>query len=326
MLLNHILNAGLELSYNLGINYLLDKMQESHGCFMTFHRVAKAVIREQLPNKDFYVDLDFLEKLIIYLKANDWQIVTVSQSIQLSKQNNSRFVNFSVDDAYKDTYDLVWPLFEKHQVPFTVYVTTGIPDGTLSMWNVCLEEIVRYNQAVDNENKASYYLSKEQQWERSNSTELFKQYCDRENINRIELRARHAITWSMLKKMSSSKFVEIGAHTVSHPHLSSLNDADCLNEMFECKIKLQNQLHVPVDHFAFPYGRKSDCGMREFQFARNIGYLTSATTHKGIVFSKTADWYKLPRNTLNGSTKSIGYVSSHLTGISGLITSLTGTG
>ena len=109
--------------------------QNSCGCMLTFHRAAPAAQWAELPNKNFYLNLDYLDNLLGSLKRDEWEVVTVEELTGCleSGENGSRLVNFSVDDCYRDTFEHVVPLFRRHGVPVTLFVTTGIPDGTMSL-------------------------------------------------------------------------------------------------------------------------------------------------------------------------------------------------
>lgn len=47
---------------------------------------------------------------------------------------------------------------------------------------------------------------------------------------------------------------EIGSHTVTHPDMVTLSQANLVNEMSQSKTTLQNLIGVPVTNFAYPYG------------------------------------------------------------------------
>ena len=109
--------------------------QRSAGCMLTFHRAAPATRWADLPNKGFYLNLDYLDNLLGTLKRDGWEIVTVEELTGrlMRGENGSRLVNFSVDDCYRDTFEHVVPLFRRHGVPVTLFVTTGIPDGSMPL-------------------------------------------------------------------------------------------------------------------------------------------------------------------------------------------------
>src|SRR5262245_43013714 len=84
----------------------------ARGCFLTFHRVAPSALWPNLPNRNFYIDIDFLDRLLTYLRRRNWMVVTVDEALELLRnpKANCRFVNFSIDDGYRDNYDLLVPL------------------------------------------------------------------------------------------------------------------------------------------------------------------------------------------------------------------------
>lgn len=73
---------------------------------------------------------------------------------------------------------------------------------------------------------------------------------------------------------------------------------------------------VEARHFAFPYGRAGDCGPRDFELARRVGYSSAATTRKGII-RRRPDAFQLPRNTLNGGHQNLALIELHLNGFTG---------
>ena len=56
-----------------------------------------------------------------------------------------------------------------------------------------------------------------------------------------------------VKELASAGF-EIGAHTVSHPHLSRLTRAEAGRELKDSKIHLESLIGRKVDSFCYPYG------------------------------------------------------------------------
>lgn len=119
-----------------------DRVWGPRGCCLTFHRAAPSADWDLLPNRDFYLDVGFLDHLLGYLRSQGWDIVTVSEALSRAAGRGAhrRYVNFSIDDCYRDTFELVAPVFRRHNVPVTLYVTTGIPDGTLPLWSAGLED------------------------------------------------------------------------------------------------------------------------------------------------------------------------------------------
>jgi peptidoglycan/xylan/chitin deacetylase (PgdA/CDA1 family) len=65
------------------------------------------------------------------------------------------------------------------------------------------------------------------------------------------------MNWDDLRRLHAQGFT-IAAHTRTHPHLTSLDDAACREEIAGSRTALQNGIDGSVDHFAYPYGDHND--------------------------------------------------------------------
>jgi peptidoglycan/xylan/chitin deacetylase (PgdA/CDA1 family) len=74
--------------------------------------------------------------------------------------------------------------------------------------------------------------------------------------------------WEKLRACASMG-VEIGSHTVSHPHLTRLGDSELAIELRTSKERLEDELERPCRFLAYPYG-EHDARVRAA--ARSAGY------------------------------------------------------
>lgn len=72
--------------------------------------------------------------------------------------------------------------------------------------------------------------------------------------------------------------VEIGSHTVSHPHLTRLSPKDALDELTRSRDVLEAHLNRPVNTLLYPYG---DTNAEIETLARKAGYQLAATIVRG---------------------------------------------
>ncbi len=306
------------------------------GCLFTFHRAASAQAWQSLPNRDFYLNLDFLDEVLRHLSHNGWDIVTLDEAIaRTSSVNKSKqkFVNFSVDDCYRDTFEDVVPLFREHQKPVTLFVTTGIPDERMTLWHVGLEDILlnRDQLILEDETldvstaelKRKVFHTVSRRFDNFDADKFYARICELNGANALEIHRKHAVTWDMLAQLKNDPLVEIGGHTLTHPHIASLAAGDAFEQLSGCRKRLQEKLNLPIQHFAFPYGRGADCGIRDFQLAQKAGFTTAATTIKGFLRSPN-QFLSLPRITLNGSHQSMAMIEAHLSGATAVAARITG--
>ena len=307
----------------------------ARGCMVTFHRAATNRLWESLPNNDFYIDLDFLDKFLRHLTKQGWDVVTIDEALDRSERlgDTAGYVNFSVDDCYRDTFEQVVPLFHSHGMPVTLFVTTGIPDGTLPLWSAGLEEVLLLQDRVlteggsiavaTTEAKREAYRQIAASWDNGDAGAHYKTFCVLNGVDPDAIHRKHAISWEMLNILRNDPLVEIGAHSVNHSRLSSLTSEQALHELRGSRQRLIDQLGVRADHFAFPYGRSGDCGPREFALARQAGFSSASTTVKGLM-RKGQDRFSLHRNTINGSHRNLSIMELHLAGLTGIAARIAG--
>jgi peptidoglycan/xylan/chitin deacetylase (PgdA/CDA1 family) len=115
-----------------------------------------------------------------------------------------------------------------------------------------------------------------------------------------------------LATLARDPLVTIGAHSVTHPVLSDLDDRSALEEMACSKSRLCETLRVPIDHFAYPFGGITACGDREHALARAVGFKTATTTEVCNIFPNDAHrLWSLPRVSLDSSAERLSALDCH---------------
>jgi peptidoglycan/xylan/chitin deacetylase (PgdA/CDA1 family) len=299
---------------------------------MIFHRAVASADWAGMPNRGFHLDLGYLERVVRYVQKRGWDVVSMDEALRRTTEpGHRRFVNFSVDDCYRDTAELVVPLFQRLGAPITLFVTTDIPDGKLRLRDAGLETILRQAECVGDDGqlyvlhgpkqRRAAYAAISSRWEREGGDEAYLRFCARLGEDPDRLDDLHRITWAMLEQVRTLPGVEIGAHTVSHRRISTLDPTMAQAEIGGSRARLEEQLGIPVKHFAFPYGQSDDCGPRDFDLVRAAGYVTGATTRKALI-RPGINPYALPRHTINGAHRHLAFAQAHLSGLSALATSV----
>lgn len=98
------------------------------------------------------------------------------------------------------------------------------------------------------------------------------------------------LTEAQLRELASSGF-EVGCHSMTHPYLSDLDSAGLRREIAHAKVKLEQIIGQPVEHFSCPGGRVDD---RAVHTAKEAGYRTLATSRPHLN-STITDRYSLGR-------------------------------
>jgi peptidoglycan/xylan/chitin deacetylase (PgdA/CDA1 family) len=220
-----------------------------------------------------------------------------------------RAVCVTFDDGYRSTHDLALPVLKEFGLPATVFVSTGYL-GSGTMWNETLAGAVRRlpDGALD--------LSAA-----GLGTRVLHTGADRKNLlnelnahakylppaERLALTERMAalaggasadslmLTPQMIQTMAAECF-EIGAHTVSHPILTSLGDDAARHEIVQCKRDLEAITGSPVRYFAYPNGKVGkDFDQRHVEMVKAAGFTAAFTTEVGAA-ARGRDPFQLPRS------------------------------
>ncbi len=92
----------------------------------------------------------------------------------------------------------------------------------------------------------------------------------------------------------------VGAHTVTHPILQTLNEEEVRWELTESRAYLERLLGAPVPLFAYPNGKPgNDYTSRETRLLREAGFLAAVCTAPGGA-DRSRDRFQLPRYTPHG--------------------------
>jgi peptidoglycan/xylan/chitin deacetylase (PgdA/CDA1 family) len=76
------------------------------------------------------------------------------------------------------------------------------------------------------------------------------------------------LDWDALRELGEQG-VEVGSHTVTHPHLPELTDAEIDRELRDSRAQLSDELHRPCRYLSYPYGEQE---ARVRKLARAAGY------------------------------------------------------
>ena len=96
------------------------------------------------------------------------------------------------------------------------------------------------------------------------------------------------MTWDHLRELAE-RGIEIGSHTVTHPHLTQISDDELDRELRESRARIQDVLARPARLLAYPYGQHD---ARVCEAARRAGYAAAFAQWPG---SSIRNDYALPR-------------------------------
>ena len=290
------------------------------GVILMFHRVLPKVPRPRIRgHAALEVTPEALEQTIAFFAQKNYQVYSPDDLYQFLtgvKKADKPFVLFTFDDGYVDNLTYAYPIFQRHNIPFTIHVSTCFPERTAVIWWYLLEDLILNRERLTFEHESKEYdldcmtqESKAQAYAVTRKLFKFASVQQREQLTKSVLLASNmdllrkvdevALTWNQLKQLATDPLVTLGAHTVNHYVLSSLSDEEVRFEISESKRILEEKLAKPIDYFAYPFGNRREAESREFRIAADCGFKTAMTTRAGNIFpNHRSHLLALPRHDL----------------------------
>jgi len=290
------------------------------GQILMFHRVLPVSDRPRIHNhKSLEITPEQLERVIVFFKKRDYEFISLDD---LSRRRGEfpgkrKFVVFTFDDGYVDNYQYAYPVFKKHNVPFTIYVATCLPDSQAVLWWYLLEDIVlnRGQLQLEVEGKKVSFRSetmKEKEIAFNKIRNWFALADEKRllalvgslfsgNEDAISAKTRElSLTWQQIIELSQDPLVTIGSHTVNHFPLDSLTTEKSTYEIAQSKKIIESHIDKEVKHFCYPLGSH---GKKEIEILKNTTYTTSTTIKMANIFPENLEHpFSLPRIMINSLT------------------------
>ena len=276
------------------------------------HRVGD-IDHNKLPaNENMKVSSTFLESFIQALLEQGYEIISLDRlyEILLAKKSVSKKVVFTFDDGYKDNLTLALPIFEKYNIPFTVYITTSFPDRRAILWWYGLEDILLSNKKITL-NDGSFYecesliekqkvflaiRNKVLKLDQTNLSSLLENLFSNYKVDWHKYTHTLALSWEEILTLSTHSLVTIAGHTVNHYAFNQLTADQINDEILKANARLESKTNMRIEHFAYPFGSENEVGESEYRTVKNIKLKTATTTRRGNIHLQHAKHlYALPR-------------------------------
>lgn len=243
-------------------------------------------------NRELEITPEYLEQLILSYMGNGYRFVSIDNIVEcINKMRwpwQRKMVNISFDDGFRDIYEYAYPIFKKYNIPFTIYLTTALPEGKAEIWWIQLEQLIANNttlvvqdkeyQCRTADEKRQLFNELIQQIYQSSDTpsRVFEQWFAGYQIDMAGL----ALTWDELAEMLSSGLLTVGSHTQSHPMLTKIPTEEVRQELLESKNLIEQHLSISVNHFSYPH---SAYNMEIANELRLVGYKSATLGYGGSI-------------------------------------------
>jgi peptidoglycan/xylan/chitin deacetylase (PgdA/CDA1 family) len=274
-----------------------------------YHRFCDAIDHDlnKIDKKTFEWQLRSLSK--------KWKVLTLQEYIRVRKKGDTLppyLVILTMDDGYRDFYEIAYPSLIKHELSGTFFPTVAFVEGEW-LWFDRLKYLL---QKANKDTLLFNYSGREFKLDMTTSIARDKSWqslCDfclhmdekikwdlisqlekNLNINVPVLPTEEfgAVTWNQLREMSR-RGIEIGSHSMKHPVLSQLSSARLAEELTDSKKIIEDKVGFPVSSFCYPNGTPNDINERVFNVIQQAGYEGATVSYNDPC--QPFDSFRIPR-------------------------------
>jgi peptidoglycan/xylan/chitin deacetylase (PgdA/CDA1 family) len=328
-----LIRTGLEVAALPGAGGLFP-FAAGRGVIFALHHVRPARGHEFEPNGHLSITPEFLEEAIVAGRECGLVPVHLEDLLQeLNSSNTRKFMCFTLDDGYRDNEKFAAPVFRKHGIPYTIFITPGFVERTRTIWWETAEELTRAVKSFEfdfgsgaEHVKSSSPLEKFVAFERLAN---FVQSTDEdEAVAKIDAAAmrigvnpesivdREVMPAIELQELVADPLVRLGAHTITHPNLARVSEKRLRQELEGSSARVADYSGRKPKVFAYPYGSRQAVGSREAKAVLDAGFALAVTTQPGVLSSGSLERpAELARVSLNGGYQKRRYVKALLSGL-----------
>ncbi len=274
----------------LGGRHLLNAVYGSEPIVLMYHRFCA---EPQLG----YVDARTFERQLAHL-ARHCNVISVSdldRGLRERQVWRHGTVAITIDDGYRDTFDVAMPLLKRYGMPATVFVTTDFIDGRFWYW----QDQIRYLLAAMRQDKTALRIGSRtlsldlttesgrwQAWSDIADACYASGHTERVSIiDALSLESGSAVpqrppagyeplSWVQLRDMQQHS-IDVGSHGVRHELLTHLSAEQLESELVGSKETIEAHLQTAVGAFAYPFGGEDSQDETVRAAAREAGYQTA---------------------------------------------------
>lgn len=199
------------------------------------------------------------------------------------------------EHGYADNATVALPLLQRYRAPATFFVASGFLDGGC-MWQDAVAEVVR-NAADRLDLEAVGFATYDLRCPVRRRAVIDMLV---ESLGRLSPADRLARIRAMAPPHTPAMLstdevlalhragMEIGAHTVSHPVLTAISNADARAEIAAGRAALQDIVQAPVRLFSYPSGKPGrDFEERHVRMLQSQGFDAAVTSVRGAARAAT---------------------------------------
>ena len=232
------------------------------------HRVAKATRMNIGPYQKTTISPFVLERYLA--QRQRWGKGHYGEELARTRDDWRSSILLTFDDGYRNNLTTALPILEKHHMPCIIFLVSGFIDREISPYEIILARFLESLQKINVPQAGFVELHTKIQRE-----ELYEHLRTRLKPCKTSFRQRYLrilasandkelpppeeefLDWDEVRALDKHPLVTVGAHSHTHPVLTSLPVWQAYKEIKKSKNCIETMLGHPIECFSYPYGANS---------------------------------------------------------------------
>lgn len=199
----------------------------------------------------------------------------------------------SVDDGWRSTYDIIFPIMKKHNVPFAIFVSPEVMETERNFWYYTMR-FCNEGELKDIMIRRGYFSKEihkypiEFVFKEILVDEIYDVLAEYQSNHPELIIPRGFMNTQEVLELHKSGLVEVGAHTIMHPILANETERRSCKEIQQSVVRLSEVLDCEIKTFAYPNGiERVDYDKRDQDYAKSVGVDMAFSVDPGIINPNT---------------------------------------
>lgn len=257
---------------------------------LMYHRFSEGEEFGKTSRQTFETHLRYLTR--------HYKIIPLTDAVSRKREGRKfpeRSAVITIDDGYRDFYDIAFPVLKSFGIPATIYLVTEFVAGNCWIWTDKARYILTRTAAErldfqingtafdqilgDSESRLAVAGSLNSELKELSDEEKDAHLTNLSNVRNVPVPARPtdeyaALSWDQARELAAAG-IGVGSHTATHPILTNVDAARLESEMRDSRAAIHRELGSDTVHFCYPNGNVSQ---RERDAAEAAGYASAVTT------------------------------------------------
>lgn len=306
----------------LGLPAALRFLHRHHLTILLYHGVAPRVDRHIYNYRRKFITPEAFGRHLEYLSKR-YAVLELDSALAKLREGTlpPRALVITFDDGYRNFYDYALPLLQKYGMPATIFVASDFVLRQKPLWVDRLEHAIGQMprplaERIALDSSLRDKLKTVGAQVRESELAALETTCSPLRDFTGERAVYAPLQPQMLTQMRAHG-ITIGAHTRSHPVLSTLSAQEARAEIAGSADELRGAAGAISCVFAYPNGQRGDYTGETIDIIKKAGFAWALTTIEGTV-RKDDSPYELRRITLD-SVEDNSLLAAAVSGLRGLV-------